>query len=126
MKNRAKCKLCNSTIESFHSLDYVMCKCGEISVDGGDAMRCAAKDWSNFVRVDDNGNEIAVRIKDDTNVKPLDIPKAKPTKKELLAMLDEMISNIEKLPQEAMLMPITHYDFVSSLLLLSEIAKSAD
>lgn len=103
-----------------------MCKCGEISVDGGDAMRCAAKDWSNFVRVDDNGNEIAVRIKDDTNVKPLDIPKAKPTKKELLAMLDEMISNIEKLPQEAMLMPITHYDFVSSLLLLSEIAKSAD
>jgi len=124
MKNRAKCKLCNTIIESFHDLDLVLCKCGEISVSSGNAMRCGANDWANFVRVDDLGNEIVVKVQDDVN--PLDIPKSKPGIKELHQMLNEMIKNIETLPQHAAIQPITHYDFASALLLVSELFKALD
>ena len=63
MKNRAKCKLCGDVIESFHSYDYVACRCGEIAVDGGmDNFRCIANDFGNFLRVDDEGNEIVVKV----------------------------------------------------------------
>lgn len=124
MKNRAKCKLCESIIESFHQNDYVECKCGEIAVDGGDSLRCMAKDFNNFLRVDDEGNEIQVKVeavkksneKEEQSVK-------KPNKSEMLEMLDQMIKAIEGLPQQAMITPITHYDFVSALLLLSSILR---
>ena len=54
MKNRAKCKLCNSIIESFHRHDYVTCACGEIAVDGGlDYFKVIARDYANFLRIDD-------------------------------------------------------------------------
>lgn len=49
----------------------------------------------------------------------------KPTKQELLEMLDEMIKNIERLPSYAMLTPITHYDHCSLLILLSSILRSS-
>lgn len=124
MKNRAKCKLCQSIIESYHATDYVACACGHIAVDGGDALKCYAKDWSNFLRLDADGNEIAVSAQ--SSVKPLDMPTTKPTRKELIEMLDEMARNIERLPQRAMLEPITHYDFVSALMLVSELFKSSD
>ncbi|HUX79861.1 MAG TPA: hypothetical protein VMW10_08990 [Alphaproteobacteria bacterium] len=127
MINRAKCKLCNSIIESYHATDLVLCKCGEISVDGGNALKCSANDWANFIRVDDQGNEIIPQIKEKDAVKPLDVETtSKPTKKELLNMLDEMIKNIENLPQDAMLAPINHYDYCSSLLLLSSILREMD
>ncbi len=123
MKNRAKCKLCNSVIESFHDTDYVMCSCGAISVDGGTAMRCAAVKWEHFVRVDDEGNEIIVKV-ENSDVKPLyNDEKPKTTKKDLLFMLDEMIKNIESLPQHVMVSPINHYDYCSLLILLSEMFK---
>lgn len=125
MINRAKCRLCNSIIESYHATDLVLCKCGEISVDGGNALKCYAKDWQNFIRVDDNGNEIIVKIKNN-DTKPTEIDSTRPNKKELLSMLDEMIKNIENLPQVAMTNPITHYDFASALLLLSSILRAVD
>ncbi len=124
MKNRAKCKLCNDIIESFHDQDYVFCRCREISVFDGNALRCTANNWSNFLRVDDNGNEIVVIVKDD--VKPLDMPSSPPNKKELLGMLNDVIKNIENLPQHAAIAPITHYDFASALLLMSELFKALD
>lgn len=127
MKNRAKCKLCNDIIESFHDLDFVECKCKEITVYGGNELRCSANDWANFLRVDDQGNEIVVTIKEmSCDVKPLDIPRSKPDEKELLGMLNDMIKNIENLPQHAALAPITHYDFASALLLISELFKTLD
>lgn len=115
MKNRAKCKLCNSIIESFHSYDYVICKCGEISVDGGDAMRCAAKSWSNFVRVDDEGNDIIPIVKDDNT------PQEELTAKDKLNMLGELIKSYERLPQHALLSPVTNADLCSALMLLHSI-----
>lgn len=64
MRNRAKCKLCGDILESFHEFDYQTCKCNEISISGGlIRYECAAKDFSNFLRVDDEGNEIVPTIK---------------------------------------------------------------
>ncbi len=123
MKNKAKCKLCSTIIESFHSTDYVMCNCGEIAVDGGSGLKCYAKNWDNFLRLDDNGNEIIV-TSEETLPKSLLDNQSKPTKKELIDMLDEMVKNIERLPENAMSTPITHYDFVSLLLLLSSILRA--
>lgn len=103
----------------------MLCKCGEISVDGGSSLKCFARNWNNFIRVDDNGNEIIVKVKNN-DTKPKEIDSTRPNKKELLAMLDEMIKNTENLPQSAMTSPITHYDFASALLLLSSILRAED
>jgi hypothetical protein len=35
MHNKAKCKKCDSVIESIHRHDWKSCKCGAIFVDGG-------------------------------------------------------------------------------------------
>ena len=35
LRNAARCKKCGETIESRHVHDFVTCKCGAISVDGG-------------------------------------------------------------------------------------------
>lgn len=125
MRNRAKCKLCQSIIESFHSTDLVNCKCGHIFVDGGSAMLCGASDWNNFLRVDDEGNEIIIKVKSKEEAKEIE-PIHKPTKKELIDMLDEMCKNIENLPPQAMTLPINHYDYCSLLMLLSSILRSDD
>jgi len=50
----------------------------------------------------------------------------KPTRKELIDMIRMMQENIEALPPGAMSLPITHYDFCSLLMLLSEIFKAED
>lgn len=50
---------------------------------------------------------------------------SKPTKQEMLDMLDEMIKRIEDLPQQALYTPITHADFCSLLLLLSGILRAS-
>jgi hypothetical protein len=39
-------------------------------------------------------------------------------REELLVLLDEMIVSYEKLPQSAMIQPITHYDIESILIWL--------
>lgn len=132
MKNRAKCAKCNVIIESFHSTDFVACKCGRIAVDGGpDIMKCFAVDWDDFRRIDDNGNEIIPKIIEknpsdlDDDQLPGDMETgSKPSKEDLLKLLNESIRNIEKLPTAAMTTPINHYDFVSILILLSAIFRS--
>ena len=124
MKNRAKCKKCQSTIESYHDFDYVSCQCGEISVSGGAKMECAAMDWVNFIRVDDMGNEVIPKIQDKDDVKPLYIEK--PTKSDLIKMLDEMIESIERLPTNAMTAPRSNYDHCAALILIASILKSKD
>jgi len=123
MRNRAKCKLCNEIIESFHATDYVTCKCGEISIDGGlDSLKARANNWFNFFRVDDEGNEVVVKFKESSDENKKD----KPNKKEMISMLKDMIKSYENLPQHAMMLPINHYDFSSALLLISEILALGD
>lgn len=124
MNNRAKCKLCNSVIESFHAADYVECKCGEIAVYDGEAMRCAAKDFGNFLRIDEKGNVINVSLfekKGDEFIVPLP---SQPSKAELLNMLDGIIESIERLPDEAKRQPVDLNYFASFVALLSSILRS--
>jgi len=47
-------------------------------------------------------------------------------KAQLLQILDEMIKTYEELPQNAMIMPVTHYDHTSLLLLIRELFKVKD
>lgn len=136
MKNRAKCKLCNTIIESFHSTDYVICKCDEIAVDGGDALLCYAKDFSNFLRVDDEGNEIIVKEKVPETTKsstelsgrqgPYLVNEQKPPtpRDELIKELEGMIQTIENLPERALYQPVTQCELASVLMLLSAILRS--
>jgi hypothetical protein len=49
---------------------------------------------------------------------------AKPTKAELIEMLDEMNKNIERMPPHAWGNAINHYDFSALLILLSAIYKA--
>lgn len=114
MRNRAKCKKCEWIIESGPANEYISCKCGEISVSGGDLMLSSAKDWSNFLRVDDEGNVFVPKIEE----------KKRPTKEDFLDALEEMIKRIEDMPQQAMVVAINHYDFVSLLILLSSIFRT--
>lgn len=116
MRNRAKCKACESIIESLNHRDEVICKCGQISVSGGDRLGCSALNWDNFLRVDDEGNVIKPTIKE----------KAPVTRADLLDALDDLIKRIEEMPQQAMVVSINHYDFVSLLILLSSIFRSEE
>ena len=134
MKNRAKCKLCSSLIEIFHSEDYVLCKCGGIGVGGGDAMYTSANDYANFLRIDDEGNEIPVKyqIKNEIDCKASenntgddDISGNNPMgKQEFIDMIDMMIKNFGNLPDHAKYAPVTHADLMNFMLLVSMIFKS--
>jgi len=117
MRNRAKCKLCESIIESKHERDICECNCGEISVMGGDRLGCTAKDWKHFLRVDDNDNVIVPTIQESP---------PKPTRYDFLEALDEMIRRIEAMPPQAMTIAINHYDYVSLLILLSSLLRCDD
>ena len=125
MKNRAKCKLCLSIIESFHLHDHVSCKCGEISITGGtQEYKAMAKEWVNFLRVDDQGNEIIVTVKNEEKEEVKPLYTEKPTREEKLRMLDEMIKSYESLPTHALNAPITGYDLVSALLLVKSLFEA--
>ena len=131
MRNRAKCKLCLSVLESFHKNDFVACKCGEIAICGGlETLITQAKDYANFLRVDDEGNEIIVTYKGENTeeaTKELHADPVKPiTKKELLDMLEEFIRSDEKLPESAQMSPLTYYDLSRYMLIILEILKKGE
>jgi hypothetical protein len=125
MRNRAKCKLCDSIIESFHHTDYVECKCGHISVSEGDKMGCGAIDFINFLRVDDEGNEIIVKEVGKENKKQM---VGEVDLEELIEELRRFSKSIERLPNQAMSQPINHFDFLSAIwviiAIIEKIAKS--
>ena len=128
-RNRAKCKLCESTIESFFATDYVSCTCGQIAVSGGAAMHAFAQNFDNFLRIGDADEPIEVKYKekgqdDHADIKPDKEPQSKPTRGEMIQMLDTMIASYENLPQSAMFQPTTHSDLLSVLLLVSSLFKS--
>lgn len=112
MRNRAKCKLCNDVLESFHRTDYVECSCKEIAVDGGnDYFRASARDWRNFLRIDDEDNEIPIKFEDSNMVENKSSEESSPlTKSEKMELLINLVKSMENLPPQAMNNPITHYD----------------
>ncbi len=127
MKNRAKCRLCLSVVESFFEGDVCTCKCGEITVYDGSAMRVEFRNVENFLRIDDLGNEIIIKYKDKEEPKGNEPqekqPFKEPTTGELIAELDRLIESYEKLPEHAKLAPVNCYDLISLMLVLTNILK---
>ncbi len=123
MRNRAKCKLCSSIVESFLPDEIVYCKCGEIAVCDGAAMRCVFNDIRNFLRVDELGNEIVVSYKEKgeegTKDEGTQQPQERLSKRELIDMVDSTIENLEKLP----LHHVTSIDLANCMLMLINILK---
>jgi hypothetical protein len=124
MKNRAKCKLCNSTIESFHGTDYVVCQCGEIALDGGLGMRCYANDLKNIIRIDDEGNEIIPTIIEGKSDTSSEGHQKRFKKETVLFEIREMIKSIENLPDHAMTLPVSQYELCHVLVLMSLMVES--
>lgn len=60
LRNMARCKVCNTVIESTSVHDFKRCNCGEIFVDGGhEYLRRGAVHPHNFVDLSEveNGEE---------------------------------------------------------------------
>lgn len=128
MRNRAKCKKCNSVIESFHRYDYISCSCGEIAIEGGAALfRTYAHDFANFLRVDDDGKEVSVSFQNNNPKNDQDKSQDKPkkaTKQDLIEEFHRLVENLENLPEQALTLPVSHYDLYSFMLLVSSILRS--
>lgn len=107
MAYRIKCKHCETVLD--YESGIVYCQCGAIMVDGVNKQVVCKKD-SAYSEVDDMNNEIVLE-------------EIKLTKKDRIKMLEEMIKSYENLPQNAMITPVNHYDFVSGLLLLLSILR---
>jgi hypothetical protein len=128
MKNRAKCKLCKDILESFHATDLVYCSCGEIAINGGQySLETWAKDYANFLRVDDEGNEIVVQYQDkikgkDGDGEPDEEPKSLGYD-ELIDILQQQIDNDQKLPDHVKIAPLNTYDLIRYMILIRQIFK---
>ncbi len=107
MRNRAKCKLCKSIIESFHTTDYVICECGEIAVDGGNyRYKNYAKNWENFLRIDDFDKEVPIKIVEKEEKKEENL-------EEIPLNFDtffQMIENLNNLPEYVKDQAVTNRD----------------
>ena len=52
IKNAIQCKLCGEVIESIYRHEYVQCKCGACTVDGGhDYLRRSFKDKDCYIEL---------------------------------------------------------------------------
>jgi hypothetical protein len=108
MRNRAKCKLCNEIIESVALTDMQFCSCGEIGVEGGTTLyRTYAKNFSNFLRVHDDGKEVEV------TVKKKEEPMSPLSKEEKLKELESFIERLESLNSDALSASATNYDVLT-------------
>jgi len=130
MINRAKCKLCGETIESHIDGQVVYCKCNTIAVMDGPALRTWAKDndyGAYFLRVDDLGNEVAVKYKHD----PADVsqeegehePEKRVSKYELIEMLEANIKNGIDRPDHVLASPVTTDYFLSFMIDILNVLK---
>lgn len=127
MRNIAKCKLCSDIIESFHPTDMVVCKCGEIALDGGVNMNCFAKtDLHNIVRIDDEGNEIEVTVidKNSNNTPTDDISRGLSPLEVTRRAIKDMTEYYQSLPPQALQGYVTGYDLLSVLLLVESLSKA--
>lgn len=52
-----------------------------------------------------------------------EVIEAQTTKKDQLAIVEEMIKRLDDMPQHAMMQPINHYDYYSLLVLMQALLK---
>lgn len=102
--------------------ELIICKCGEVTLDGIKRAVVCATDVLNYCEVDDNGNEIKLR---DYNIELSENTK-KPSYNELRGLLSNMIDTYESMPPHAMMQPINNYELLSLLLLLRSLFDSRD
>jgi len=89
-----------------------------------------ATEWENFLRIDDEGNEVIPKIvekedqeksiepdKGEKIVAKDAFPKVEESSGPIV-LLDEMIARYERLPGDVQMLPINHYDYLSLLYLL--------
>lgn len=120
MRNRAKCKLCSTIIESFHETDLQFCECKSIGLDGGKyTFKVYANDFSNVIRIDDDDKEIPIKEK----LVITETPK-KLSLDDLMKELDMMCDEIDTLPRHAMAQPVNQYDFYRLCLLVRSILRA--
>lgn len=126
MRNRAKCALCKDIIETHFPSDYQHCSCGEIAIDG--IKRGYTKHQENFLHLNDDDTEEALLLLGEEGkempIESTDDP-VTPKKEELIDMLDQMIKTYENLPQHALHQPVSYYDHLSLLLLMSSILRAS-
>lgn len=127
MINRAKCKLCQSIIVSELPNEIVYCKCGEIAVCDGPAMRMWPVGNVNFLRVDDLGNEIIVSYKKEAakseEDKQNDDPKECITKGDLIKSFEDALSYTENSPDHEQFSFVTNISLCHHLRALVNILK---
>lgn len=140
MKSRAKCKSCDTIVESSGVGHFVLCRCGKIGVEGGqEHFRAMFHNQDDFLIVDDEGNEIVpgTRVPEEEFNKVAkevawekekdkiieDLATPRPTKSQILEMLDEMRKSYERLPEHARYAPVSHVDFIQLMLLVSALFR---
>lgn len=127
MMNRAKCKLCQSIVISELPNEIVYCKCGEIAVCDGAAMRMWPVGSPHFVRVDDLGNEIVVSYKKEAakseEDKNHDHPKEAISKGELIKSFEDALSYTENSPEHEQFSFVTNISLCHHLRALVNILK---
>lgn len=125
MRNRAKCRLCKSELESLTRYDVVSCACGEIDIWGGvDELRSRARDYANFLRLDDEGKEIEVKVIDNANNKE-EVPvteevKHDITREDKVKLVNSMLDYYERLPQHVLISAPTQYDLKAIYVLIRD------
>ena len=122
MRNRAKCKLCNEIIESYHQTDYITCKCGEIAISGGQySLDVFYLNSQNFLRLDDNDKEFPIKViektEDNMNIPP------KLSKDDLIEELGTLLKNMGERIEHGMLTPLTEYDLYHFVSLIYAILR---
>lgn len=121
MTTLAKCKKCLTTMTPMEN-ELIICKCGEVTLDGIKRAVVCATDVLNYCEIDDNDNEIKLK---DFNVKLSEDTK-KPSYSELRGILDNMINTYEGMPPQAMMAPVNNYELASLLLLLRSLFASLE
>jgi len=127
VKNIAKCKLCESVIQSFFKGDYAECKCGEIAVSEGDAMFVHFKDPANFLRIDEDGHTYPIQYnekKEDDGQENLGFVHTL-SKEECIKGIDNLITIYDNMPESETYRPINHKDFQSLLMIVSSFFKAS-
>lgn len=121
-RNRIRCLDCGSEVESVARNDLQMCDCGSCGVDGGtDYYKLLYKDIKKIRRIADDDSEIEIREQGEVMEVENEMPSEKRTKEELLKSLDLVIETFKSLPQNAMMAPMTHYDYYSLLILMRDL-----
>ena len=88
-------------------------------------MLCYAKSFKNFIRINDDGEEVIPTIveKEVPEADPNQDMTQPPNRQELLSALNDYIKSFDNLPEHAMMTPITHIDLKNSLTIVYAILK---